>query len=50
VGKGGFKQLITAFSIERLGNATMSLAIGQSCLDRCAVYVQQRRQFGREKS
>ena len=43
----GFKQLFTAFSIERLGNTTMSLAIGQACLDRTAAYVQQRTQFGR---
>jgi butyryl-CoA dehydrogenase len=48
VANGGFRQLFAAFSIERLGNATMSLAIGQSCLDRCVRYVQQRRQFGRE--
>jgi butyryl-CoA dehydrogenase len=48
VKKGGFRELFTAFSIERLGNATMSLAIGQSCLDRCALYVQERKQFGRE--
>ena len=45
---GGFRDLFTAFSIERLGNATMSLAIGQSCLDRTANYVQERRQFGKE--
>lgn len=43
----GFKQLFTAFSIERLGNATMSLAIGQACLDRTAAYIQHRRQFGK---
>jgi alkylation response protein AidB-like acyl-CoA dehydrogenase len=43
---GGFKQLFSAFSIERLGNATMSLAIGQACLDRTSAYVQERRQFG----
>ena len=43
----GFRQLFTAFSIERLGNTTMSLAIGQACLDRTAPYVQQRMQFGR---
>lgn len=43
----GFRQLFTAFSIERLGNATMSLAIGQACLDRTARYVQERHQFGR---
>lgn len=48
VGAGGFRDLFTAFSIERLGNATMSLAIGQACLDRTAAYVQERRQFGKD--
>lgn len=48
IGAGGFKNLFTAFSIERLGNATMSLAIGQACLDRSTIHVQERRQFGRE--
>ena len=33
---GGFAKLFTAFSIERLGNATMSLAIAQTALDRSA--------------
>jgi len=47
VAEGGFRRLFTAFSIERMGNATMSLAIGQSCLDRSARYVQERHQFGR---
>jgi butyryl-CoA dehydrogenase len=47
VPQGGFRNLFTAFSIERMGNATMSLAIGQSCLDRSARYVQERHQFGR---
>ena len=45
---GGFSRLFAAFSIERLGNATMSLAIGQGALDRTARYIQERRQFGRE--
>lgn len=45
---GGFRQLFEAFSIERLGNATMSLSIGQACLDRTAAYVQERQQFGRD--
>ncbi|MGI8609068.1 MAG: acyl-CoA dehydrogenase family protein [Candidatus Dormibacteria bacterium] len=45
---GGFSSLFTAFSIERLGNATMSLAIGQAALERSASYVQERKQFGRE--
>jgi alkylation response protein AidB-like acyl-CoA dehydrogenase len=44
---GGFNKLFTAFSIERLGNATMSLAIAQSCLDRTARYIQERHQFGK---
>jgi len=46
--KGGFKKLFTAFSIERLGNSTMSLAIAQSALDKTAAYIQERRQFGKE--
>jgi butyryl-CoA dehydrogenase len=47
VGEGGFGDLFTAFSIERLGNATMSLAIAQSSLDRAATYVKSRYQFGK---
>ncbi|CAI7980700.1 Acyl-CoA dehydrogenase [Frankia sp. Hr75.2] len=45
---GGFRKLFTAFSIERLGNSTMSLAVGQTALDRTARYVQERSQFGKE--
>ena len=45
---GGFRQLFSAFSIERLGNATMSLAIAQAALDRTAAYVVEREQFGRK--
>ncbi|MBA3741458.1 acyl-CoA dehydrogenase family protein [Sporichthya sp.] len=48
LGEGGFNKLFTAFSIERLGNATMSLALAQAALDRSARYVRERRQFGRE--
>ena len=48
IGAGGFGRLFTAFSIERLGNATMSLAIGQACVDLCAAYVTERQQFGKE--
>lgn len=44
---GRFRALFHAFSIERLGNSTMSLAIGQSALDRTIAYVQQRTQFGK---
>lgn len=48
VPEGGFGNLFKAFSIERLGNATMSLAIGQAALDCTARYVQERKQFGKE--
>jgi alkylation response protein AidB-like acyl-CoA dehydrogenase len=47
VGPGRFRDLFAAFSIERLGNATMCLAIGQACLDRTARYVEERKQFGK---
>lgn len=48
VGPGGFGKLFSAFSIERLGNATMSLALGQEALDRTARYVLERQQFGKD--
>ena len=47
IGPGGFAALFKAFSIERLGNSTMSLAIGQAALDRTVSYVQERAQFGK---
>jgi butyryl-CoA dehydrogenase len=47
VGPGEFRKLFHAFSIERLGNSTMSLAIGQAALDRTISYVQERTQFGK---
>ncbi|MFV0459556.1 MAG: acyl-CoA dehydrogenase family protein [Actinomycetales bacterium] len=45
---GGFGRLFGIFSIERLGNTTMSLAIGQEALDRTVRYVQEREQFGKQ--
>ena len=44
---GGFGPLFRAFSVERLGNSTMSLAIGQAALDRTIAYVQERQQLGK---
>jgi alkylation response protein AidB-like acyl-CoA dehydrogenase len=43
----GFKKLFGCFSIERLGNTTMSLALAQEALDRTVEYVKEREQFGR---
>lgn len=47
IGPGNFRTLFTTFSFERLGNATMSLAIGQAALDRTLAYTQERKQFGK---
>ena len=47
IGAGGFRKLFTGFSIERMGNATMSLGIAQAALDRTIDYVQTRQQFGK---
>ncbi|WP_110207572.1 acyl-CoA dehydrogenase family protein [Nocardioides daejeonensis] len=44
---GGFGKLFGIFSIERLGNTTMSLAIGQEALTRTLKYVEEREQFGK---
>lgn len=44
---GDFGKLFGVFSIERLGNTTMSLAIGQEALDRTLRYVTEREQFGK---
>lgn len=48
VNAGDFNKLFGAFSIERMGNATMSLSIGQAALDKAMQYVQQRQQFGKD--
>lgn len=44
---GDFGKLFGVFSIERLGNSTMSLAIGQEALNRTIAYVEERSQFGK---
>lgn len=44
---GGFKRLMAAFSLERCGNTTMSLACAQSAFDLALDYAQERRQFGK---
>lgn len=45
---GDFGRLFGIFSIERLGNATMSLALGQAALDKSVRYAQERQAFGKD--
>lgn len=47
VNVGGFGKLMTAFDLERCGNATMALAQASAALDDVTTYVQERRQFGK---
>ena len=44
---GGFSKLMDAFDLERCGNTTMSLAVGQSAFDFVLAYVKERKQFGK---
>ena len=44
---GGFKNLMEAFSLERCGNATMSLAIAAAALEEALEYTKERKQFGK---
>ncbi|MBC2776739.1 acyl-CoA dehydrogenase family protein [Parasphingopyxis marina] len=44
---GGFAKLMSAFSLERCGNAAMSLALAAAALEEASEYTQQRRQFGK---
>jgi butyryl-CoA dehydrogenase len=44
---GGFKKLMTAFDLERCGNATMALGVAASALEEALAYAQERVQFGR---
>ncbi|TDO48719.1 butyryl-CoA dehydrogenase [Kribbella sp. VKM Ac-2527] len=47
VDAGGFRKLFNAFSIERLGNSTVSLSIAQAAVDRTIDYITTREQFGK---
>jgi len=44
---GGFGKLMTAFDLERCGNATMALAQASAALADVSEYVQEREQFGK---
>lgn len=42
-----FRKMFPVFNLERIGNATRSLALGQAAFDMCLEHVQQREQFGK---
>ncbi len=48
VREGEFRNLMTAFDLERCGNATMCLGIAQGALEEAIRYSKERKQFGRE--
>lgn len=47
VPKGGFGKLMSAFSLERCGNAAMGLGIAAAALEEATAYAQERHQFGK---
>jgi len=48
VKEGDFRKLMTAFDLERCGNATMCLGIAQGALEEAMAYSQERKQWGKE--
>jgi alkylation response protein AidB-like acyl-CoA dehydrogenase len=47
LGEGGFKKQMAGFNVERLGNASRSLALGRYAFERAREWALQRKQFGR---
>ncbi|MET0820801.1 MAG: acyl-CoA dehydrogenase [Aeromicrobium sp.] len=47
LGEGGFKKQISGFNIERLGNASRSIAVGRYAFDQAKEHLLVREQFGR---
>jgi hypothetical protein len=48
LGPGGFKKQISGFNVERLGNASRSLALGRHAFNLAREHALIRKQFGRE--
>jgi alkylation response protein AidB-like acyl-CoA dehydrogenase len=48
LGPGGFKKQISGFNVERLGNASRSLALGRHAFNIAREHAMTRKQFGRE--
>ena len=47
VAAGGFGRLMSAFGLERCGNATQSLGLAAAALEQATEYVQERKAFGK---
>ena len=47
VAAGGFGKLMSAFGLERCGNATQSLGLAAAALEQATAYVQERKAFGK---
>ncbi|MEM8724785.1 MAG: acyl-CoA dehydrogenase family protein [Pseudomonadota bacterium] len=47
VGAGGFGKLMSAFGLERCGNATQSLGVAAAALEQALEYTQEREAFGK---
>ncbi len=47
VGAGGFGKLMSAFGLERCGNATQSLGVAAGALEQALEYTQERKAFGK---
>jgi alkylation response protein AidB-like acyl-CoA dehydrogenase len=47
LGEGGFKRQMGGFNIERIGNASRSIAVGRYAFDRAVEHALTRHQFGR---
>lgn len=47
LGPGGFKRQIAGFNVERVGNTTRSLALGEYCFRQAKAHAETRMQFGR---
>ena len=47
LGPGGFKKQIAGFNVERVGNTTHSLALGEYCFRQARAHAETRVQFGR---
>ncbi|MEO1968949.1 MAG: acyl-CoA dehydrogenase family protein [Sphingomonadaceae bacterium] len=47
IGAGGFGQLMSAFGLERCGNATQALGLAAGALEQALAYTQERQAFGK---